>query len=103
MADALLNLLVLGLLGMGLSTLALSQASHWRRVMGSVAFPGVRGLRGSAVLVLILALLVSQAGQGLAMGTVFWCLALVPCGASVALLLCWRATWLHRLGLMFRR
>jgi hypothetical protein len=44
----------------------------------------------------------SQAVLGVAMGTVFWFLALVPCGMVVTLLLCWRGSWLRGLGRLFR-
>lgn len=93
----------LGLQTLGLALLALSQAGHWRQVMQPHAFPGTRALRLSALLVSSLAWLVEQAGLGLAMGTLFWVLALVPCGLGVSLLLCWRKGWLHRLGRCFCR
>lgn len=101
MADGWLNLVVCGLLMLGLSAVALSQVRHWLRVMGEEAFPGTRALRRTAMLLLLSALLFSQATQGFAMGTVFWCLATVPCGLGVTLLLCWRSGWLRWLGNLF--
>lgn len=91
----------LGLQTLGLALLALSQAGHWRQVMQPQAFPGTRTLRLSAFLASGLAWLVGQAGLGLAIGTLFWVLALVPCGLGVSLMLCWRKPWLHRLGRCF--
>ncbi len=82
--------LVLGLQTLGLALLALSQAGHWQRVMPLRAFPGVRALRLSALLVSSVAWLVGHAGLGLAMGTLFWGLALAPCGIGVSLMLCRR-------------
>lgn len=89
MLEALTSVVVLGLQLLGLAALALSQAVHWQRVMQPRAFPGTRGLRLAALLVSALALLVSVADMGLAMGGVFWVLALLPCGLVVAVLLYW--------------
>lgn len=89
MLEALASVVVLGLQLLGLAALALSQAAHWQRVMQPRPFPGTRGLRLAALLVSALALLVSVADRGLAMGMVFWVLALLPCGLGVAVLLYW--------------
>jgi len=89
MLEGLLSLAVLGLQLLGLSALALSQAQHWQRVMQPRRFPGTRGLRLVALLLSALALLVSMGDLGLAMGALFWVLALLPCGLAVALLLYW--------------
>ncbi|MFF7108790.1 DUF3325 family protein [Pseudomonas sichuanensis] len=103
MPEWLASLGGLSLQTLGLAMLALSQAGHWRQVMQPHAFPGTRALRLSALLVSSLAWLVMQAGLGLAMGTLFWVLALVPCGLGVSVLLYWRKAWLHRLGRCFCR
>ncbi|WP_053214125.1 DUF3325 family protein [Pseudomonas sp. Q12-87] len=102
MADGMSSLLVLMLQGVGLSTLALSQLVHWRKVMAGEPFPGPRALRWTALLALTLGLLLSQVALGVAMGMVFWLLALVPCGMVVTLLLCWRGSWLRGLGRLFK-
>ncbi|UVL86264.1 DUF3325 family protein [Pseudomonas sp. B21-028] len=102
MADGLSSLMVLILQGVGLGTLALSQIVHWRKVMVGEPFPGPRALRWAALLALTLGLVLSQAVMGVAMGTVFWFLALVPCSMVVTLLLCWRGSWLRGLGRLFR-
>ncbi|ROM69717.1 hypothetical protein BK653_12210 [Pseudomonas brassicacearum] len=102
MADGMSSLLVLMLQGVGLSTLALSQIAHWRKVMADEPFPGPRALRWTALLALTLGLLLSQAIMGVAMGMVFWFLALLPCGMVVTLLLCWRGSWLRGLGRLFK-
>ncbi|MFD2640940.1 DUF3325 family protein [Pseudomonas japonica] len=101
MPEWLTSGLVLGLQTLGLALLALSQTGHWQRVMQSRAFPAIRALRLSALLVSSLAWLVGQAGLGLAIGTLFWALALVPCGFGVSVMLCWRKVWLRRLGRCF--
>lgn len=103
MLEGLVSLAVLGLQVVGLAALALSQAVHWQRVMQPRPFPGTRGLRLAALLVSAVALLVSVADLGLAMGMLFWVLALLPCGLAVAVLLCWRKTWLRGLGRCFCR
>lgn len=92
---------MLGLQTLGLALLALSQAGHWRQVMQPRAFPGVRALRLSALFASGLALLVGCAALGLAMGTLFWVLAQVPCGIGMSLMLCWRKGWLRSLGRCF--
>jgi hypothetical protein len=89
MFEALVSVVVLGLQLLGMALLALSQSVHWQRVMTPRPFPGTRGLRVAALLVSGLAWWVSQTDLGLAMGTLFWVLALLPCGLSVALLLYW--------------
>lgn len=98
MPEWLTSGLVLGLQTLGLALLALSQAGHWQRVMQPQAFPGACALRFSAVLVSCVAWLVGHAGLGLAMGTLFWVLAQLPCGVGVSLMLYWRKAWLRRLG-----
>ena len=103
MLEALASLAVLGLQSVGLATLALSQNMHWQRVMQPQAFPGSRRLRGGALIASCLAWLLSLASLGPAMGTVFWVLALLPCGLGVALVLHWRRAWLHGLGHCFAR
>lgn len=87
MTDALVGLAVVALSVLGLGALALSQLGHWRRVMAPRPFPGPRRLRWGAAVLLGLAWLVSLAGQGVAMGSVFWVLALLPAGVGVAMML----------------
>lgn len=87
MTQALVCLAVVALLVLGLGALALSQVGHWRRVMAHRPFPGPRRLRWSAAVLLGLGGLVSLAGQGVAMGSVFWVLALLPAGFGVAIML----------------
>lgn len=82
---------------LGLALLALSQAGNWRQMMQPRAFPRVRVLRLSAFLASGLAWLVGCVDLGLAIGTLFWVLALVPCGIGVSLMLCWRKAWLRSL------
>ncbi|PYG78402.1 MULTISPECIES: DUF3325 family protein [unclassified Pseudomonas] len=103
MPEWLTSGVVLGLQTLGLALLALSQAGHWQRVMPPRALPGIRALRLSALLASSLAWLVGHAGLGVAMGTLFWVLAQVPCGLGVSLMLCWRKAWLRRLGRCFCR
>ncbi|OII57050.1 hypothetical protein BIW19_03795 [Pseudomonas putida] len=103
MPEWLTSGLVLGLQTLGLALLALSQVGHWQRVMQPQAFPGVRALRFSALLVSSAAWLVGHAGLGLVMGTLFWVLALLPCGVGVSLMLYWRKASLRRLGACFCR
>ncbi|RCL26420.1 hypothetical protein C6A77_11985 [Pseudomonas sp. AFG_SD02_1510_Pfu_092] len=87
MLEGVLSVVVLGLQLLGLGALALSQAPHWQRVLRARPFPGTRGLRLMALLILALALLVSVLDLGLAMGALFWLLAVLPCGLVVAWLL----------------
>lgn len=94
---------VLSLQTLSLSLLALSQVSHWQRVMRPRAFPGTRALRLSALLLSSSAWLVAHAGLGFALGTLFWVLAQLPCGIGVSLMLCWRKGWLRGLGRCFCR
>lgn len=92
MAEWLSSMAVLGLVGVGLGALALSQPVHWRKVMRHAPFPGAGALRWGASLALGLGLLLSGVTQGAGLGTVFWVLAFLPAGSGVAIALhVWRA------------
>lgn len=92
MAEWLSSIGVLGLVGVGLGALALSQPGHWRKVMRRAPCPQPRALRRGAWLALSLGLLLSLVTQGAGLGTVFWVLSFLPAGSGVAIALhLWRA------------
>ncbi|MES2821406.1 MAG: DUF3325 domain-containing protein [Pseudomonadota bacterium] len=89
---------VLALHLLGLSSLALAQESHWRKVMGPVRPQVKNRLRWLGWASLTLGLGLVMHGQGPAFGSLLWLLSLPPAAYAVACTLAWRRQWLRPLG-----
>jgi len=104
MADSLLLLALLVAAYVGFALLALSQAQHWRAVVGAVALPRrrVRGLRSIGGTSIALSLILALMRDGSSFGSLLWATAISVAALAVAFTLAWRPRLLRPLAVLGR-
>jgi len=104
MPDSLSLLALLVTAYAGFALLALSQAQHWRAVVGAVALPRrrVRGLRAIGGASLALSLFIAFVRDGPSFGSLLWATAISAAALAVAFTLAWRPRMLRPLALIAR-
>jgi len=97
MPDSLLLLALLVAAYAGFALLALSQARHWRIVIGDVALPRrrVRVLRTLGGALIALSLILALVRDGPSFGSLLWATAISVAALAVAFTLAWRPRWLR--------
>jgi len=111
MPDSLLLLALFAAAYAGFALLALSQARHWRTVVGAAALPRSRVLllRTLGGALIALSLLLALMRDGASFGSLLWATAISLAALAVAFTLAWRPRLLRplavvgRLGRSFRR
>jgi len=111
MSDSLYLLTLLAAAYAGFALLALSQARHWRTVVGAAALPRRRVLvlRTLGGALIALSLILALMRDGPSFGSLLWATAISLAALAVAFTLAWRPRLLRplaavgRLGRPFRR
>lgn len=96
MSEALLLILVFLFAFSGFALFAMSQAKHWRRIVGAKKDPPrprIKRVAGAALLLAALACALLRDGPSF--GAILWALALSVAAFAVAMVLAWRPGWLR--------
>jgi len=103
MPDKLLLLALLAAAYAGFALLALSQARHWRAVVGDAALPRSRVLvlRTLGAALIALSLLLAFTRDGPSFGSLLWGTAISLAALGVALTLAWHPRWLRVFARVF--
>jgi len=104
MPDSLLLLALLAAAYAGFALLALSQARHWRAVVGAAALPRRRVLvlRSIGGVLIALSLMLSLLRDGASFGSLLWATAISLAALAVAFTLAWRPRLLRPLAVAGR-
>jgi len=104
MPDSLLLLALLAAACAGFALLALSQARHWRTVIGAAALPRRRVLvlRAIGGALIALSLILSLLRDGPSFGSLLWATAISLAALAVAFTLAWRPRLLRPLAVAGR-
>jgi len=97
MADSLLLLALLVAAYVGFALLALSQAQHWRAVVGDAALSRRRVLvlRTLGAALIALSLILALMRDGPSFGSLLWATAISLAALGVAFTVAWRPRWLR--------
>jgi len=104
MPDSLLLLALFAAAYAGFVLLALSQARHWRTVVGAAALPRSRvlALRTIGGALIALSLLIALMRDGPSFGSLLWATAISLAALAVAFALAWRPRLLRPLAVAGR-
>lgn len=100
MPDSLLLLALFAAAYAGFALLALSQARHWRTVIGDAVLPRGRVLvlRTIGGALIALSLILALTRDGPSFGSLLWATAISLAALAVTFTLAWRPRWLRVFG-----